>query len=494
MSKYSGEPKKEDMFTVIGVMFLAMAGMGLLVWLAARAKIVAFWAPKLYVLGRMYLWLPGDVGVPIVQGLHDAGVAFLQRPTKVDLFEWVRYWNTATRPLVILLVCALLVWLALIMLKTRPQVSRQFSKRPQQLAVHLSHVFTGTAPILHLRKAIAQNKERFWRRQVFPHELLVGEKVEGKPLISGGEVHRDRLLQYLFGLVTEKHDGKLKLKLVNGRMVSRTLGIQVVNLLTDRSKRPCFPERLSSSGKVIYALLCAHAFGGEEGKKDYAKARDQLNNSARDAAHGFANLTVAQWIFDKYKNHPMAAKLFAVHHWEYTYLFELLVQAKRQGKCGHWEFLWLKPMNRTLFYVLNTVGRYTPHTESGAAFAQYQYERRCARMDHVPVHKGPDGVWRHTIYVDKALQALQLEWERFRDGEDDDDQWWTDDQVWTRLSGLTFAPPQAPPPSLAVETAFDKSMSAQAAEAHARGKAEQEAAAAIYKADASSAGTNDLQW
>lgn len=275
-------------------------------------------------------------------------------------------------------------------------------------------------------------------------------------------------------------------------MVSRTLGNQVVNLLTDRAKRPCFPERFSSSGKVIFALLCAHAFGGEEGKKDYAKARDQLNNSARGAAHGFANLTVAQWLFDKYKDNPKAAQLFAVHHWENTYLFELLVQAKKQGKCGHWEFIWLKPMNRVLFYVLNTVGRFTPHTESGAAFSQYQYERRCARMGHLPLFENKEaGTYQHMIYVEKTIKALELEWERWRDGEDDDDQWWASEEVWKRLSGIKLAAPAAPPPELAAETAFDKTMSAQAGEAEARQQAEQQAAAATAR---SAGGNNDLEW
>ena len=157
-----------------------------------------------------------------------------------------------------------------------------------------------------------------------------------------------------------------------------SIGNQVVNLHADiRSLNTLiYPDRFSPTGKIIFALFCAHAFGGAEGKADYAKARDQLNNSARGEKNGFANLTVAGWLFEKYRTNETARKLFSVHYWEYTYLYELAVLAKRQGKCGHWEFIWLKPMNRILFYVMNTVGRITPHTESAAAYAQYIYEKR----------------------------------------------------------------------------------------------------------------------
>lgn len=213
MSKYAGEPKKEDMFTVVGVMLMSVTALALLVWFAARTKIVAFWAPKLYILSRMYLVLPGDIGTKIVSSMHDAGVDFLQRPNKVGVFDWIVYWNTATRPLVLIIVLALIVWLVRLMFKSRPEVQRQFSKKPQRLAEHLSHVFTGTAPVLHLRKAISQNKEKYWRRQLFPHELLLNEKINGKPLISDNQVNKDRLREYLMGLETEKKDGKVQMKL-----------------------------------------------------------------------------------------------------------------------------------------------------------------------------------------------------------------------------------------------------------------------------------------
>jgi len=74
----------------------------------------------------------------------------------------------------------------------------------------------------------------------------------------------------------------------------------------------------------------------------------------------------------------------------------------------------------------------------------------------------PDGGYVHVVYVDKAVKGLALEWERWRDGDPDEDQWWRSEAEWKRLNGARLDPPLAPPPALAAETAFDALMSADA--------------------------------
>jgi hypothetical protein len=254
-----------------------------------------------------------------------------------------------------------------------------------------------------------------------------------------------------------------------GRFASKMLGHQVVNIPGDAGKKGvCFPDRFSPTGKVIFALLCSHAFGGEEGRTDYHLYKDLLNNSARGVAHGFANLTVAQALYDKYRMNSTAMQLFQVHHWEYTYLFALLAEAKKKGKCGHWEWLWLKPMNRILFYVLNTLGRFTPHAESAAAFAQFAYERKVSRRDRLPLVTNADGTGLvHVIYVEKAIKGLQLAWERWQEGDDSlNDDWWKRKDIWNQAAGVVLQrAPLPPPPELAADTSFDTTMRADEARA-----------------------------
>lgn len=458
-SQQGGE-NKDDGLTVALVMLGSILVMGLLIWITSSVKIVTFFTPKLEMLSRSWLWMPGEIGQVKYSEVLTSAVQFIRNPKEVSIFDWIAYFNKAIWLPNLIIALALMGWTTWVLLKRQADVKRAF--KPQQLAVHLSHVFTGIAPVLHLRKKIAQDKEPYWRRQTFPHEILLNEKVSGKPMITDGLIVMDRVDEYFRGIEMKKTpNGVVPAHQHGGRPVSKTLGRQIVNLLTDRGKNPCYPDRFSPAGKVVYALLCAHAFGGEEGKKDYAKARDQLNNSARGAAHGFCNLTVAQWLYDKYRSNPTARKLFAVHHWEYTYLYELLVQAKRQGKCGHWEMIWLKPMSRIMFYVLNTVGRLTPHTESAAAFSQFIFEKRCAKRGRVPLMKMPDGRMIHSIYIEKASKALSLEWDRWKEGEDDDNLWWMDEKLWSKLNNIHFEPPPPPPTSMQSDTAFDQQMNAQ---------------------------------
>lgn len=482
----SGEPKKEDSMTVALILMGCVGVIVILLWNATSVKIVKIFTPKLVTAAKSWLWIPGDAGLSSYESVVKTAQTFLQNPKKVSLLDWIPFFNQAMFIpclLVTLLLCGML---ARLMLKKTVDVKRDF--KPQHLTEHMSHVFTGTAPILHLRKLIAQDKEPYWRRQLFPHEALLNVKIGGKPMIMDDKIVPALVQDYFRGIIMKPGpNGQMVADTINGRLNSRMLGRQVVDLLTDRGKSPCFPDRFSHTGKVIYALLCAHAFGGDEGKKDYAKARDQLNNSARGVAHGFCNLTVVQWLYDKYRNNPTARKLFAIHHWEHTYLYELLVQAKRQGKCGHWEYIWLKPMNRILFYTQNTVGRLTPHTESAATFAQYIYERRVARRGRLPLYQLPTGGYAHMIYIEKAVKGLSIEWDRWRDGEEDDNLWWSDPSIWERLSGIRLDPPAAPPPLAIVETAFDQMMTGQA---HEKAKEEEMAARTAAVAAAQDGGEN----
>lgn len=480
-SSSSGEPKKEDGLTVVLVMLASVGVIFFLLWMATSVKVVKFWTPKLVSISETWLWLPSGMGVSNHQETIQNAAKFLIEPKKVSLLDWIPFYSNAVMVPNLIVVLLITILLAKVFFKKPANVKRKF--KPQDLAIHLSQVFTGIAPVLHLRKKISQDQEPYWRRQLFPHEALLNEKIGGKPLIRDHKVVPELLTEYFQGIVMKKgDDGRMIPERIGDRLVSRMLGRQVVNILSDKGKNLCFPDRFSHTGKVIYALLCAHAFGGDEGKKDYAKARDQLNNSARGAAHGFCNLTCAQWLFDKYRNNPMAKKLFAVHHWEYTYLYELSVQAKRQGKCGHWEYIWLKPMNRILFYTQNTVGRLTPHTESAATFSQYIYERKVARQKRLPLIKNDSGSFVHVIYVDKAVKGLAMEWDRWSEGEEDDNLWWSDPEIWNRINNINLSTPYASPPlGLEGETNFDSIMTAQAKELEITQINENTARAAAHK-------------
>ena len=73
-----------------------------------------------------------------------------------------------------------------------------------------------------------------------------------------------------------------------------------------------------------------------------------------------------------------------------------LLQASRDdGVVPSSEFLWLKPIDRRLWYVLNCVGRQTPYSEVAGPFAHWKAERAMKRKMLVPM-------------VDEAIRALEI--------------------------------------------------------------------------------------
>lgn len=462
MAKMSDDDKADGPFEIIGLL-LAVSGILIaMLWFFASNRIVYFWTPVLSAVGSWWDYVPGGVGAELAEGIRQRAAVFMQRPVAVGFFAFTSFANTALAPLTTMLVAGVTVWLLATVFMPGANVFRRF-KRADDLLERMSYVFTGTAPILHLRKALANHTEPLWKRQTFPEEVLLKHRVNGKPLVVNGEANERHIKAYFEGLLG---DGRGR----GGLMVSTMLGRQVVNLTddADRSRKAgAFPDRFSDAGKVIFGLLCARAFGGEQGKADYNVARDQLNNSCRGSKHGLPKLPVAQWIFDKYRAHPMAHRLFAVHHWEYTYLFALLAQAKRQGKCGHWEFLWLKPTDRILFYALNTVGRGTPHTESAAVFNQFAYERKVSAKGRFPLTVNAQGKLEHVIFVRGAIEGLVAAWRKWTDGVDATEEWWEREDQWRVIQGVRLD--TAPiPPEAAPDTEFDRAQEGARADAENR--------------------------
>ena len=460
MSSSSQQKPKDDIFAVVGLALFVPVLFAALFWLVASNKIVVASVPILYRVGWTWSLIPG--GLENVAMLADVGQQMLNSPKDVGIWVWFRYANRCLTPLAYVVTAVLVAaTLPVVVLSPRMKVFRQY--KPNELMREVSAVFTGTIPVLHLRRQLVRDQLPGWRRQTFPEEYLGQLRTPGnaRPVIVDNAVNVDALEQCLMGLSGASSS--------NGRAISTTIGRQIVDLTRDRAKLRsiCFPDRMSDIGKVLYAVLTAHAFGGSEGVRDYQKATDELNRSCAGSPQGQANLQVAQWIYDKYRAHPKAQALFAVHHWEYTYLAELLAQAKRQGKCGHTSFMWLKPMNRTLFYVLNQVGRFVPHAEGAAAFDHHRAEQMAARMGWVLVKRMPDGTWRHIIWTRCAGEGLVDAWERWLQGTNEDDDWWGNDQIWRRLESLsaTMVPPPAPPDTDLArqmqDTSFDDAIATQ---------------------------------
>ncbi len=426
-SAANAESEFISMLVGFGLVALILGGA---LWLTGSSRIVYFTTPMFKACAWLYNLVPGGGEAwGRVSYLSDV---FRARPKAVSLFDFLRFIDMSMWPLSVLTCVAMGAATAWTFTRKTNKLARRPS--PEALTRVLSRKFSGVVPVMHLGSQLILNKLPRWRRQVWPEEVMMNHKIDGKPMLKNNQANLDQVRAYF--------QGEPKLIQGTNRLYSKMLGIQLVSIFADRGKNVVYPDRMSAAGKVMYALLVAHAFGGKDGKKDYERAMNELNYSCTDHPNGLPNLTVAQWIFDKYRLHPKASNLFAVHHWEYTYLYSLFFMAKRQGKVTHRQWLWLKPLDRVLFYVLNTVLRKVPHTESAAVWCQFDFERKAAKAGRVPVDE--NGI--PAIVTAPAEEALVAAWEHYlKSTDDDEDAWWQDGQVWRRTNGVALKAPQSPP-------------------------------------------------
>lgn len=409
------------------IIVVAIFGLfGGLMWLVASNYIVYYLSPILSFLAKPYSWLPTDI---VGTAANDVSVQhYLNRwhPNQTGLLDWIGFVNLTLKPTAILfafVVGLLFVW----MLRGSNKHSSNRVLTPLDLATQLSTVFSETAPVIRIQSELVADKLPEWKKQTFPEEFVKAARYQRKKVLVIDPRSKDRKLiideNRMHGYLSQVR--ALKVGEISVRF-NKFLGRQIVDIIRDsKIENPVFPDRLSDTGKAVFAILAPYAFGGPKGRAASISVKDALNYSAFGSPNGMANLSVpvVSQVYEQWKGSPLVHKLAKIYHWEHTFLSALLEAAQRNGKVGTFQFIWLKPMNRQMFYALNTVGRKTPATEAGLSFSQLQYERRCARAGRLPLTATGEPV----IFTKKVIEALSVEWEEWRDGDDDDDQWWKED-------------------------------------------------------------------
>jgi intracellular multiplication protein IcmP len=119
---------------------------------------------------------------------------------------------------------------------------------------------------------------------------------------------------------------------------------------------------------------------------------DQIADSAQS---GKLNFSGVDELFETYKNHKVVKWAAKRHAYVYTLMATLLDLSRAEGVLASAEFIWLKPLDRRLWYVLNTVGRVTSVVEVGGVYAHWMAEKKLQRGLSTPV-------------VNEAVKALDI--------------------------------------------------------------------------------------
>lgn len=149
-------------------------------------------------------------------------------------------------------------------------------------------------------------------------------------------------------------------------------------------------DKLPIYMQALLAVFAARANRDREG------AEQLLNRISVSANSGKLDFTGVNELINKHvKNNKSVTKIVGNHAYVYTALASMLEFGRTDGVMACSDFLWLKPVDRRLWYMMNSVGRQTAVTEIAGAYAHWLAEKKVGRALKVPM-------------VDQAVHALDV--------------------------------------------------------------------------------------
>lgn len=147
-------------------------------------------------------------------------------------------------------------------------------------------------------------------------------------------------------------------------------------------------ERCPPHVRALAAIFMARI------NRDRKSASMILDTLDKTVAQGKPDYRVANSVLKKFQNDIKIQEIMSKHAYRLTVMASLLLAARDDGVVSSSEFLWLKPVDRRLWYMLNCVGRQTPFAEVAGPFAHWKAEKIIGRRTLVPM-------------IDEAIKALE---------------------------------------------------------------------------------------
>lgn len=153
-------------------------------------------------------------------------------------------------------------------------------------------------------------------------------------------------------------------------------------------------DKLPMHIKALIVIILSHI----DRKKEQAnQLLDQISLSASGTVLNFAGV---EQHLQHYKSHKALKWTANRHAYVYTVMATLLDLGRVEGVLATAEFLWLKPLDRRLWYVLNSVGRNTPVVEAAGVYAHWLAEKKLQRALRTPI------VNEAVVALDKAVSNI----------------------------------------------------------------------------------------
>jgi intracellular multiplication protein IcmP len=137
-------------------------------------------------------------------------------------------------------------------------------------------------------------------------------------------------------------------------------------------------ENMAPHRRAVVAIFFAR------GNRDTKAASALVAQLAASAADGKLDCSGADELWKKQLKAKRVQEICAMHAYEFTLFISALLFAREDGVVASSDFLWIKPVDRRLWYVINNVGRQTPGAEVGGIFSHWYYEVALKRALSAP--------------------------------------------------------------------------------------------------------------
>lgn len=171
-----------------------------------------------------------------------------------------------------------------------------------------------------------------------------------------------------------------------------------VNVLRDRAARVFANQmgqpwagvsKLNAHTKALFAIFVAKLC------HDGTSAQQLLRQISFSVKDGVLNFAGANELLAKHADNKTVKKIIRQHHYVLTVMASLLQAARSDGVLPTVDFLWLKPLDRSLWFMLNSVGRQTAVAETAGPFAHWLAEKELGQRIKSPM-------------IEEAINALDI--------------------------------------------------------------------------------------
>jgi intracellular multiplication protein IcmP len=136
--------------------------------------------------------------------------------------------------------------------------------------------------------------------------------------------------------------------------------------------------------RAIFGALAAYV-GYNRKEADLALESISASVTQEKIASKALNFAHAEKLFQQYSNAKAVQAITEKHAYVLTVFIELLIEARKTGIVANSSYLWVKPIDRPLWYVLNNVGRKAVFIETGAVHGHWLAEKNVGFAIHQPM-------------------------------------------------------------------------------------------------------------